>query len=208
MPATSPARLGWGRRRTNSGVVIHPVSPVRFLQATTDAHQKTWRAGVRKGMNVMNKLVAVEFLSVDDAMQGLRSPDEDRDDPNAFKSVLTFESDGEATRIERRREDLMKSHEQPEQVSLAHRDRRTEVCRGHGRITQAIARAIRRVVRSQTVRPGGRGASLPGRFLSSLRARKSRATRADYRDLIDQIPEYRAARAIALQYEILRSVNR
>ncbi len=159
-------------------------------------------------MNVMNKLVAVEFLSVDDAMQGLRSPDEDRDDPNAFKSVLTFESDGEATRIERRREDLMKSHEQPEQVSLAHRDRRTEVCRGHGRITQAIARAIRRVVRSQTVRPGGRGASLPGRFLSSLRARKSRATRADYRDLIDQIPEYRAARECALQYETLRNVNR
>ena len=95
----------------------------------------------------MNKLVAVEFLSVDDAMQGLRSPDEDRDDPNAFKSVLTFESDGEATRIERRREDLMKSHEQPEQVSLAHRDRRTEVCRGHGRITQAIARA-RDIVRN------------------------------------------------------------
>jgi hypothetical protein len=45
-------------------------------------------------------------------------------------------------------------------------------------------------------------------FISTLRTSGGRRSSAEYSDQIDQIPEYRAARECALQYETLRNVNR
>ncbi len=70
----------------------------------------------------------------------------------------------------------------------------------------SLDQRAQRVTSSQA--PHRRSGGLVSQFISTLYTSGGRRTSAEYSDQIEQIPEYRAAREIALQYETLRNVNR